>query len=501
MYWIGFIIPLLSFILQIWPRLKNRYFGVDTWRHLLLADYIRKNHSFPAELKDHYIHPSGNPGYPPLIYLFASVFPKRFAEKYQFIFSPFFDVLHNLFIFYVGMILFNDIRIAVAAQLIAALTPVVVIEASNFSTRVLSYVIFSFSFFPLLMFVTTGMTVYLLIAFIFLVLLFFTHKFAVQAYFFFSLGFSLIERNPVYILIFLVSFLTAYFVFGSVYRPILHEHLSILKFWINHINLRFVHQFRGVQKSEQIKDFVHRLFLMSYKNPAVYIAGNNPWLVFSLVLYTTEYFGIPGFDIIRTINPIVSKLEIWILISLACAIVTLSIPRLRFLGEGNRYVEYSVLPLSLFLGSYFVSGRDLLPEWIFILLVLFLVVTMGTIIFIQKKVILHDRMRTITPELWNIIHYLNSHEGKQVRLAIFPLQFGDAMTYFLKGKVLTTYNNEGLENLKDIYPVLKISVQKLIQKYNLNYILFDSEYVTITELKLKKYKTVRKKNGYYLIRV
>jgi len=75
------------------------------------------------------------------------------------------------------------------------------------------------------------------------------------------------------------------------------------------------------------------------------------------------------------------------------------------------------------------------------------------------------------------------------------------MTYFLKGKVLTTYNNEGLENLKDIYPVLKISVQKLIQKYNLNYILFDSEYVTITELKLKKYKTVRKKNGYYLINV
>src|SRR3989344_1580483 len=220
MYWIGFIIPLLSFILQIWPRLINRYFGVDTWRHLLLADYIRKHHAFPTELKDHYIQPSGNPGYPPFVYIFASLFPKKFAEKYQFIFSPFFDALHNIFIFYCAMIIFDNIGIAISAQIIAALTPVVVIEASNFSTRVLSYLVFSLSFFPLVLFNATGSTLYLFIAFIFLMLLFFTHKFAVQAYFFLSLGFSLIERNPVYILIFLVSFLTAYFVFGSVYRPI-----------------------------------------------------------------------------------------------------------------------------------------------------------------------------------------------------------------------------------------------------------------------------------------
>ena len=41
MYLIGFIVPILAYFLRIWPRIINRYFGVDTWRWLYFADYLR----------------------------------------------------------------------------------------------------------------------------------------------------------------------------------------------------------------------------------------------------------------------------------------------------------------------------------------------------------------------------------------------------------------------------------------------------------------------------
>lgn len=199
MYLYGLLIPFLSFILQIWPRLKNRYFGIDTWRHLLLADYVRKYHKIPTVLEKQYIHSSGNPGYPPVIYLILSVFPKDFAEKYQFIFAPFFDAIQNYCIFWFAYLITNDIFTAICAQVIAALTPVAVIEASNLSTRTLSCLVFSLSFIPLILFTSTYFYGWLFLAFIMLIVLFLTHKFAVQAYLFTALGLSIIERNPFYI--------------------------------------------------------------------------------------------------------------------------------------------------------------------------------------------------------------------------------------------------------------------------------------------------------------
>ena len=150
-YFYGFLITIFSFFLQIWPRIINRYFGVDTWRHLMYANYVRKHKCFPKEINDRYVV-TGPYGYPPVIIKILSLFPKVFNEKYQFIFSPAFDFLHNYLIFVAALLITKDLTIAIFAQIIATLTPLVVIEASNLNTRVISYLIFSLSFFSLILF-------------------------------------------------------------------------------------------------------------------------------------------------------------------------------------------------------------------------------------------------------------------------------------------------------------------------------------------------------------
>lgn len=467
----------------------------------MLADYVRKNHKIPTILEKQYIYSSGNPGYPPIIYLILSVFPKKFAEKYQFIFAPIFDAVQNYIIFWFAYLITNDILTSVCAQIIAALTPIAAIEASNLSTRTLSYLVFTLSFIPLILFSTTHAYIWLFIAFTMLVILFLTHKFAVQAYFFTALGLSLVERNPLYILLFAVGFVFVYFGLGRIYRPIFKEHMLILSFWRKNISDRFIHQFRGQPKPDQVKDFVHKLYLLSFKSPYIYMLGNNPWVGIFIVLMIVSV--IPSFQLESTISNsgMLFKLDVWVWVAIVVGMLTLSIKPFRFLGEGNRYLEYCIAPISIVLASYIPSLlRSYGLLYFSIPAVILAFILLAYIIFLQVKVVLHDRMRSITPEMWECIKILNK-SGTKTRVAVFPLQFGDALTYFIKGKVLTTYNNQGLANIEDVYPVVKLSLNKLIKKYNLNFILFDESHVTLKELKISKYKVEVNKKGYILLKV
>src|SRR3990170_317551 len=128
MFVYGLIIPLLSLLLQVWPRLINRYFGIDTWRHLMFAEYIRAHKHLPESITDRYIV-NAPFDYPPGILIFLSLFSKSFTDKYQFIFSPIFDFIHNLFIFWATIFLTHDLMTALFAQVIASLVHLVVMEA------------------------------------------------------------------------------------------------------------------------------------------------------------------------------------------------------------------------------------------------------------------------------------------------------------------------------------------------------------------------------------
>lgn len=499
MYALGFAIPILSFILQIWPRLSNKYFGIDTWRHLMFAEYVRKNKRLPESITDRYIV-SGPFDYPPFIIIFLSLFPKKFIDNYQFLISPIFDMVSNLLIFFIALFLSKDLKTAIFAQIVAALCPLIVMEASNLSTRVLSYLIYSISFFSLLMFSYNHNPVWIVVSYLTLALLFLTHKLAIQAYLFTSIIFSLVEKNILYLFFFVGTFLSTLILFNKIYMPVLKGHIAILKYWQKNIKLRFAHQFRGLPKEDESADFIQRVYILSLKNPFVYMLGSNPWLGLFIVLFILKSLGIISLQLTLD-DPMLNKFNIWIFSSLLITSFVLFIPKLRFLGEGQRYMEYAIFPLSIVLGNYFsslMSSYTGMFMWIFSLSVILILVN---IIFLQYKVIIKDRARTINQQLWKIINYLNKTGKNKVRLAIFPFNLGDAMMYFLKGKVLTSDSIVGLLQMSDVYPFVKKPMNEIIKKYNLNYIVIDQKYVQLKELRLKKYRVLIDDNSYLLIKV
>lgn len=499
MYIFGLLIPILLFSLEVWPRIINRYFGIDTWRHLMYANYIRTHKRLPTSITDRYLIISPY-GYPPAILIFLALFPKRFTERYQFIFSPLFDFIHNYLIFFATLFITHNLLAALIAQTIVALIPVSIIEASNLNTRVLSYLVFTSSFFPLLLFVTTNSYIWLAIAFSMLYLLFFTHRFALQMYLFGVVGFSIIEKNPFYILFFLFTFIFVYVTGRKIYKAILAEHLGILTFWRKNYPLRFAHQFRGIPKKNDYYDFVQKVYLLSTKSPIIYILGNNPWIILFVTFLIGAYFNVFSSSMIFE-YAMVTKLVIWTMLSFLAATLTLCFKQLYFIGEGHRYLEYGIFPMSIVLGIFFAFFIKILGLYVVLSMVLLFVVMLGGIIFIQIKTILRDRSRTITSGLWEIIEYLNKKDGTNVRLVVFPFTLTDALVYFLKGRLLATDSGKGLVLLRDIFPIIRLPFPEVIRKYNLNYILFDENYVTLKELKLKKYTIVKHIEGYYLLKV
>src|SRR3972149_9826228 len=92
-------LALIAFILESYPRFINREYGVDIWTHLLYLKEYHKQKGIPKRIENGFLVP-GEYDYPPAFIFILSKFPLKIVEKYEFLFSPFFDALHIVFIFF-----------------------------------------------------------------------------------------------------------------------------------------------------------------------------------------------------------------------------------------------------------------------------------------------------------------------------------------------------------------------------------------------------------------
>ena len=279
----------------------------------------------------------------------------------------------------------------------------------------------------------------------------------------------------------------------------MEDHLVTLDNFRKYYDFR-LHQFRRKEKQDNKSDFISKLYSISFKNPAAYILANNPWIAILLILY-----GLLITKLIVISNKIPSlmfnKLNIWIFALVIAGLLILSIKKLNFLGEGNRYIEYVTFPIAIILGNY---GANLLNlyGWKFVLLfAVFVLSLILGIIYLQFKVIIQDKRRTITAPLWEVIDYLNTLKKGQLRLFFSPTSLGDPVMYFVKGKALLTDCGKGVRKLRDVLPTVSIPMDEVIEKYKINYILIDEAYVTLEELKLKHYKEIKRFEKYLLVKL
>lgn len=492
-YFLAFIIPFFSFLLQSYPRIFNRYFGVDVWTRLLEVEHVRiAKHRIPGKLKKGFIV-EGNFDYPILFPWLFSFFPKNLLFKLQGFVSPLFDAVQNVLVFFIAFSLTSDIKIALVSQLIYSLVPMIPIENSYLTPRSLGYTIFTLSFYPLLLFHLQEIPIYLFLSLFFTTALFLTHRFALQSFLFIALFFTFVDKSILYLAVFIFSFILASFITKGHYLRVAKGHLANIYFWVLNYKYRFAHQVYWSEKQKRI-DWVQRIYHLLSSFSPIFLLATNVWAgsgIIYLYLYYTNYLSIPK-------NEVFLKFALWIVFFYVIGSIILKIKRLIPIGEGQRYLEMATVPSAILSSVLLFHFYKQYGSIILLLFILLMLSNLILILFTQIKGVIKDKNRSLTPDLKQVFDYINKLP-QTPRIMCIPHQITTMTVYNTKANVLVNADNPGLLRIMDFYPILKKKVSEIAKEHRIDYLLLKESFAKLSDLKLKKAKIVFKSGDVLLV--
>jgi hypothetical protein len=484
-YLISFLIPVLAYIFEAYPRILNKKF---IWTHLLYLKEYHKQGKIPGRIENGFLVP-GDYDYPPIFILILSKFPFNLVRKYEFIFSPFFDSLLLLLIFYVSFYLTGNIAFSIVTQIVYVLTPIIILENSSATPRSLGYGLFTVLFLSLFLFTLNNYPLLLAAALLSGTLIFLTHRFTAQGFLFFSIFFSIVDRSYLYVTIFIVSFTLAIIISRGFYLKVLKGHIGNLIFWYKNIKYRFSHQIKGSYKEHKTQDFVFKLYNQFLKFPPFVLAITNPW---TLPVFYIFILAFPQ-DLIS------QKFVWWVIFSYALALITIWIPKLRFLGEGQRYLELSAFPTSFLASKLLLDSLGGENSSLFaVIYIIFGIGSLTTIVVIQRKGIIKDKLRTVTPAMEKMFAFIKSLKVKPNLLCI-PHQMTTSTIYHTGCPVFVNANYADINKISEVYPYIKKPIREIMNKHNLDMILLNEEYAKAVDLKVR-YKIVKRIENFLLLK-
>ena len=497
-YLVGLFLSVASLLLQTWPRFGNRYFGVDTWRHLAIADYYRRKRRDPSAIFDRYLIPEPS-DYPPMLRWLLSLFPRRLLERSQWLVSPLFDFVHSFLVFIVAYSFTGNVWASLAAQAAYILAPIVVMANSSLTTRPLASLTFTVLILTELAFTASGNWIWFPASLVASTILFLTHRMSLQALTVATIALSLFFLTPYYALAFLGSWLLAIVVSGGLYWRVFKGHLAMLNWWRGNIHNRFAHQVRGLpKKSDESADPVFKIYQIVRRAPFLAVFSANVFVVFAILAAVNQSldFGIAG--------PVLWQREFNFLLVLSLSlagagILIRQVKMLEFMGEGERYGEYGVFPTGLVIAGL-VSSID--SDWGAAFAVTFVVVALlgglAPALFLQYRVVAHDVDRSVTPDLLRIMAELSSLD-QRARLMTIPLGLADPALHFSNARVLSTDSSFGhLHHYDDFFPVLQVPITNIFDRWNIDHLLINENYVRLEELGLDE-STVRLRSGNFCL--
>lgn len=490
---LGVVIPILGFILQSYPRLFNRSFGVDVWTRLLEIEAVRNaNHRIPKKVKKGFII-EGEFDYPPVFPFIFSFLSRKTILKYQGFISPLIDSLQTLLVFIVSYQVTQSMPISLLAQLVYILTPMIVVENSYLTPRSLGYLCFTIAFYPLVIYLFSPSTFVLCIGIATGVLLFLTHRFALQSYFFLCIFMFAVTTSIHFIAVPILSFMLSVIITRGYYLKVIYGHLSNIYFWVINYKYRFAHQVYGLRKNKK-EDWVASIYKLLSEFSPIFLLFTNMWAASAFIyLYITASGVLDEY-------PIFSYFALWIGFFYVMGAIVLKFKFLIPIGEGQRYLEMSTLPASIltsYLVFYFYNIYGLIVPVIASIL---LFGNLALIIFIQIKGVIKDKNRSLTPELEKMYSYINKLPGKP-RIICIPHQITTMTVFNTKAEILVNADNPGLMRLSKFFPILAVPLSELKKEYKLDFLLLRESFAKEKDLVGRGTKVVYQISDIKLIRL
>lgn len=475
---LGIILFFTCIYTRVWVRFLKRDFGVDTWYFLNYAEGFRKQKSFPVKLNN-YLLDIEEQWYPPFLAVLLSFFSKKITDKYHWLFSGVIDSLHGLVLYIFSIVVCGRIDVALFAYLLFISSTINASMATNLNARPLASIILTFVMLLLYQFSITPSALTFILIVLTGVTLLHSHKMGTQQLIFFCAGLFLLFHKFLYIGLLLLIFVSAIVLSRGFYLKILRNNIEIILFWAKNLHFLLKHQVYASSLYKNEEKARQRIGISGLKMNKFMFMFARAQLVIFLVIIAVFY-------IIHKTSPDFNKtkfLFFWVFTNYFTVLSTTYLPIFKFIGEGFKYLIYGTFPLSFLIAYAFIIVVK--PAFAAYLILMFMV-------FLSVYV----QYFTLSRQLLNVNSYVDD-ELKQVisilktsnkdNIMCIPVFKAEPIAYLAGKKVLWGAHGSGWNKLDEFWPVIKVPIDNIIQKYAINRILIDKRFVDIGDLKINNH--------------
>lgn len=438
---------------------KFRFFSPDEFTHLGIIQSIKKNKGLP-EIFDNFLIDKRYRlpfAYPFLMHYLLSFLSLEWVTKNRKEISIFLDslniILLGVFSFFITQQMFPSVLVVV----IYVLLPYAFNDSVYFTPRPLCFLLVNLVLLLIASFHLVSLAVYIpliLITGILASSIFFLHKFSTQA-----------------LLVCLVSL----FLFLPEYRVEMLYLLSII-FFVLICSWKYYGKIFKEHIGCIIKSY-HYIGKVDSKRLIALLATSAPFAGLSFF-----YLNNPDFFVNFSVNRIFS---VWALSFGFIAYAAIFIKPLRSIGEGERYIVHSAVPISFLMG-YFLANNYSVINLLLVVISIFSVFGLTVVTFrmvLRGKYILNDEICELCTRIKKLPKsnvWVKSREPSLIC----------AVMHLAQKNVVNCLNITFFDSHPEVFSKLENKPIETIQEYGINYILLDRATLKNQNNIIKNYEVI-----------
>lgn len=468
-----------AFAVRRFQRWNTPRVGSDQWEEFAAADAMRENNHKPPEHIPGFLLSSGFWGDPRLMTIFLSYLPKEWVEKLDSWFGAIVGGLFATLTFLVCFLVTGSANISFVAGVITGITPLVTGRTCcRITDRSLSWIFSTIGLLAAFIFFETGLGAYGFTSVFCLALVFLLNKFSAQFLIGISVFLSAYYWNPLFLGLAVAGWALAV-------GLTMGKHLTTTKNHVMH-SMHYASGFNKLAYAYLLKSFwsypvnaSRKLKVLDFKgaakelyhHPIVFLFIQNPFFLLLLALMAVR----PSF----TVFPVLRFFLAWVVGSFVLAVLT-SFKFTRHFGAPERYMEYSVLPMSILFSILFFYP----PTENLVFLLFVMAFSWSMLLALKTKRDLEKHIANIgNKESRELIQFLNTMKNKNFICLPYVLSY--LIPYASQNNVLfpdTTWGHINQERVKQgkrplwrVFQALEkydpIAWEENIKEFNIDYVL------------------------------
>jgi len=499
------LILAITFLLRAFPGLiKIVPTNSDELYHLLIAQQIRKNNfKYPDKIKKFLI--SGIYNYPPLFHYLLSLLPqKKLWRPMLRSISAIVDTIHVLILYIFSLYLVETLKIGSTslipciAMLMFATSPALIYygvgpRSFHATPRTLSELFFTLCFLFYALYVWEKDAAFLVTSIFFAALVLLTSKFGAQSLIFFSIIVAILENSIIILAVPISGVALAYVLSFGHYKDILIG-------WIKHLILykKTISKLHPITKARNDLGIIKRV-MTSFLTGEIYnttkilvkklpktdryaftelsynelvkaifeIMCNNTLIILitrNILLLVVIYISYKNLELILS-SKLLSFLLFWVIASFITFFLTSFKPFL-FLGEAERYLEYSITA-QVILFAIFVNNMVVVNSFVTYNLAYY-IFTIFMIYTVHKSRLTEEEAKS------ELLNWIKSKNIKNKNILTIDMTFYEipltTENYILRPSSLSVLSEDEFKEVFIEYPYPNVNLAKLVNKYKIDLI-------------------------------